>query len=715
MPRVFSGDEEFREAQRWVESAESRVRVCYDHVRSERAYLANVSDPRNGRSARTSTVVAYLTVIFSKTDIAEIRKAHSGLRKWEENLADAQSTLEERRRKMGRIRERLAQEQAIRRDYSGIAPDFRGTGYADRPEQRSQRITAPKAKKEKPPKQSKGARAPKPKRAEAAKPGTDDPQSMFKVGFPSDVVTRFPPEPNGFLHIGHSKAIAINFGFAKQNGGECFLRYDDTNPKGEEEQYFIAIEEMVKWLGFEPKRITYSSDNFERLYALAEALVEKDRAYVCHCTRPEIVAQRGGGEGEGGPRHACPHRDRPITESLAEFRAMRDGKYEAGEAALRMKQNLDDGNPQMWDLFAYRIPDKEHRRHHRTGDKWRIYPTYDFTHCLCDSFEGITHSLCTTEYGRLNVSGTVLSKRKIIELVNKSHVRAWDDPRLYTLIALRRRGVLPGAFLSFVNELGVTKAASNIELKRFETSIRRYLELTIPRLMLVLEPLAVIIDDLDDDHLEMLNVPFSKDLAYGSHSIPFTKKVYIERSDFREVDSDDYFRLAPGKSVGLLKAPFPITATSIEKDPNTGEVTVVHAKYEKPLDGSAPKKPKSFIHWVACCPTHNSPIKATVRAFNPLFKSDNPAAHPNGFLADINPDSEQIFPNAMIETGFSEIRRRAPWLAEAGEKLANAETSQANGVEPAVTEPRPESARFQGMCGLLLYRSRDYEGQLDIE
>ncbi|KAI4172387.1 MAG: hypothetical protein LQ343_003646 [Gyalolechia ehrenbergii] len=254
------------------------------------------------------------------------------------------------------------------------------------------RPKASKAKKEKPPKQSKGARAPKPKRAEPAKPGTDDPQSMFKVGFLSDVyqgisiesgaIENVVTRPNGFLHIGHSKAIAMNFGFAKQHGGESFLRYDDTNPKGEEEQYFIAIEEMVKWIGFEPKRITYSSDNFERLYALAEALVEKNRAYVCHCTRPEIVAQRGGGEGEGGPRHACPHRDRPITESLAEFRAMRDGKYEAGEAALRMKQNLDDGNPQMWDLFAYRIPDKEHRRHHRTGDKWTIYPTYDFIHCL---------------------------------------------------------------------------------------------------------------------------------------------------------------------------------------------------------------------------------------------------------------------------------------------------------------------------------------------
>ncbi|KAL8785764.1 MAG: hypothetical protein Q9195_008507 [Heterodermia aff. obscurata] len=579
------------------------------------------------------------------------------------------------------------------------------------------RPKAPKAKKEKAPKQPKSLAAPKPKRTGAARPVAADPESIFKVGFLSD----FPPEPNGFLRIGHSKAIAINFGFAKYHNGETNLRFDDTNPKGEEEQYFVAIEEMVKWLGFEPERVTYPSDHFDRLYGLAEALIEKDRAYICHCTKPKITAQRGGGEGEGKPRFACPHRDRPIAESITEFRAMRDGKYEAGEAALRMKQNLEDGNPQMWDLFAYRIADEEHRRHHRTGDKWRIYPTYDFTHCLCDSFEGITHSLCTTEFelsrvsyewlcdelevyrpmqrefGRLKVSGTVLSKRKIIELIDKGHVRAWDDPRLYTLIALRRRSIPPGAILSFVSELGVTKAPSNIEITRFETSIRRYLEMTVPRLMLVLEPLLLVIDDLDDDHLEMIDVPFSKDPTYGSHLIPFTKNVYIERSDFREVDSEDYFRLAPGKTVGLLKAPFPITATSFDKDPVTEAIIAVHAKYERPVDGGPPKKPRSFIHWVASAPAHNSPIKAAIRAFNPLFKSDNPAAHPDGFLADINPDSEQIYPDAMIEIGFEEIRRRAPWPAEAGEKSTGIAASATNGDESTAAEPRPETVRFQGM------------------
>ena len=501
-------------------------------------------------------------------------------------------------------------------------------------------------------------------------------------------------------------------------------------------------------------------------------------------TESEIVDQRGGKKGEKS-RYACSHRNRPASESVYEFRAMRDGKYKPGEAALRMKQNIEDGNPQMWDVFAYRIPAKKKDEedeededeigedvvkengvngadsdevhyagpHYRTGDKWKIYPTYDFTHGLCDSFEGITHSLCTTEfelsrvsyewlnneldvyrpmqreyviltchiwailmrfarYGRLNVSGTILSKRKIHELAKKKYVRARDDPRLYTLPALRRRGVPPGAILSFVNELGVTKAVTNIEVKRFETSVRRYLEVTVPRLMLVLDPIRVIIDNLPDDHLETVELPFSKDPAMGTHAIPFTKTVYIERSDFREVDSPDYFRLAPGKPVGLMKVPFPITATSFEKDHVSGAVTLIHATYEKPSDGSAPKKPKSFIHWVAHSPDHHSPIKAEVRVINQLFKSDNPAAHPDGFLKDINPDSEEIFPNAMMETGFSEIQKRAPWPAEAGEmavddgvetgeERARGEASKMQGAGGAgVAEAplaRPETVRFQGM------------------
>lgn len=488
----------------------------------------------------------------------------------------------------------------------------------------------------------------------------------------------------------------------------------------------------------------------------------------------QIVDQRGGGEGKK-PRYACPHRERPIEENLSQFRAMRDGKYRPNEASLRMKQDLSSGNPQMWDLVAYRIPAKKNtnkgnseddedmaqsgtedskegnagqmeyaKPHYRTRNRWKIYPSYDFCHCLCDSFEGITHSLCTVEfelsrvsyewlnnrladfkpmqreYGRLNVSGTVLSKRKIKELMVHGDVTGYDDPRLYTLPALRRRGIPPGAILAFVNELGVTKASSNIQIKRFETSVRKYLELTVPRLMLVLDPVKVIIDDLPDDHLEMVELPFAKDPAVGSHEVPFTKIVYIERSDFREVDSPDYFRLAPGKTVGLMKAPYPITATTMEKDPATGIVHTVHANYERPTDGSAPKKPKSWIHWVGSSSSRESPIQAKVRIINPLFKSENPASLDN-FLSDVNPGSQTYFPNAMIEVGFEEIRRRAPWPAEAGEKAlveptpkdVISESAASTGLDRKITQPsaekvangdrtqphmsKPEAVRFQGM------------------
>lgn len=289
-------------------------------------------------------------------------------------------------------------------------------------------------------------------------------------------------------------------------------------------------------------------------------------------------------------------------------------------------------------------------------------------------------------YGRLNVTGTILSKRKIARLVNKNIVRGWDDPRLYTLIALRRRGIPPGAILSFINELGVSNALTNIQLARLDQSVRRYLEQTVPRLMLVLDPIPVVIDNLPDDFLEEIELPFSpKDPSMGCHIVPFTKTVYIDRSDFREVDSKDYFRLAPGKAVGLLKVPFPISATSFEKDESTGLVTKVHAHYEKPEEDTTFKKPKTYIQWVASSPKHKSPIKAEVRFFNSLFKSENPDAAEGGFLKDVNPDSEEIYHNAMIETGLVEVQTRAPWPAEEGEK------------EVAAKAAGPETVRFQGL------------------
>lgn len=548
--------------------------------------------------------------------------------------------------------------------------------------------------------------APKPAKANAEEP-TIDPNNMFKTGFLEDVFkirpmkpvfTRFPPEPNGFLHIGHAKAIAVNFGFARYHGGECYLRYDDTNPEAEEQVYFDAILEMVEWLGFKPYKITYSSDNFQKLYDLAEKLIGLERAYVCQCSDTEIKLQRGGEKGTAGPRYRCKHAEQSVEENLKKFRDMRDGHYKPQEAFLRMKQDITDGNPQMWDLAAYRVLDKPH---YRTGDAWKIYPTYDFTHCLCDSFEGITHSLCTTEfvqsrvsyewlnktlgvyepmqreYGRLSITGTILSKRKILKLVEEKIVRGWNDPRLYTLIGIKRRGVPPGAILEFVNELGVTTANSVIEIKRFDQAIRKYLERTVPRLMLILDPITVIIEDADELDGKTITLPFSpKEPKMGNHDVKFTKTVYIDRSDFREEADPSFFRLAPGKTVGLLQVPYPIKATSFTKDDATGKVTEIRAVFDKET-----KKPKAYIQWVASEAAGTR--KAEVRIYNSLFKSDNPNDAPGGFLNDINPESEVIYPDALIEFGFDEVKRRAPWPEAAGES--------------ELGKGGPESVRFQAM------------------
>ncbi|PLN74590.1 glutaminyl-tRNA synthetase [Aspergillus taichungensis] len=531
-----------------------------------------------------------------------------------------------------------------------------------------------------------------------------DPDAIFKQGFLSEVYnlrpsphvrTRFPPEPNGYLHLGHAKAIAINFGFARYHGGECILRFDDTNPDAEEEIYFHAIEDIIRWLGFTPSRITYSSDNFQRLYDLAEKLIGLGKAYVCHCNEADLKMQRGG-EDNRSPRFQCAHASQDVETNLTKFRDMAAGKYEPQTAFLRMKQYLlESGNPQMWDIVAYRIP-KNRTPHIRTGTKWHIYPSYDFAHCLCDSFENITHSLCTTEfvtaresyewlnktlgvyepmqreYGRLNVTGTVMSKRVLKELVEKGHVRAWDDPRLYTLIAIRRRGVPPGAILSFVGELGVTTSLSIIQIARFEQSIRRYLESSVPRLCLVLDPVRVVIKNLGDLEGQELELPFSpKKPEFGSYKLKMTSTVYIDRSDFREVPSKEFFRLSPGNTVGLMNVPHPIKATSFSTDPTTGQVTEIQAELA-PDSG----KPKAFIHWVP-----EGSRKVTARIHHPLFKSENPMAAEGGFLADINPNSETIYPDALVNAGFEEVRRRAPWPQAEGEKGGSG----------------PEGVRFQAM------------------
>ncbi|KAG6903466.1 hypothetical protein C0995_005489 [Termitomyces sp. Mi166 len=537
----------------------------------------------------------------------------------------------------------------------------------------------------------------------------------------NNVWTRFPPEPNGYLHIGHSKAIFVNFGYAAHHNGKCYLRYDDTNPEKEEAKYFESILEMVRWLGFEPWKITYSSDYFDELYDLAVELIKRDKAYVCHCTQEEIKVDRG--EKRGQPR-PCVHRNRPISESLTEFEAMKNGKYRPKEANLRMKQDLEDGNPQMWDLTAYRVLDTPH---HRTHDKWKIYPTYDFTHCLVDSFENISHSLCTTEfiasrqsyewlcdavdvykprqseYGRLNLEGTIMSKRKIHALVNGGYVSGWDDPRLYTLIALRRRGVPPGAIISFVSTLGVSTAASNIEISRFEQSVRQYLENTAPRLLMVVKPLKVTIENLSEDYVLTIDKPLHPKVPeLGTSTIPFTRNIYIESDDFRLEDSKDYFRLAPGKTVGLFGAPHPITYISHKVDPATREVVEVVVKLEN--EGPV-KKPKTFIQWVAEHAASGSPVRVDeTRVFHRLFKSDRPS----GDISDLEPNSLEIVEGAMVETGFWALAKRSLIEARREAKLRTEKAVQENKTtEAAVGDDTPHATaeqligkdcvRFQGL------------------
>ncbi|KAL0570093.1 Glutaminyl-tRNA synthetase [Marasmius crinis-equi] len=529
------------------------------------------------------------------------------------------------------------------------------------------------------------------------------------------VWTRFPPEPNGYLHIGHSKAIFVNFGYAAHHGGKCYLRYDDTNPEKEEGHYFDSILEMVRWLGYEPWKITYSSDYFDKLHELAVELVRRDKAYVCHCTKDQIKYDRGD-RGEGQKREkprACIHRNRPVEESLSEFEKMKNGEYKPGDANLRMKQDLEDGNPQMWDLTAYRILETPH---HRTMDKWKIYPTYDFTHCLVDSFENISHSLCTTEfilsrvsyewlcdalevykprqseYGRLNLEGTVMSKRKIHALVDEGFVSGWDDPRLYTLVALRRRGIPPGAILSFVSTLGVSTATTSIETARFENSVRQYLENSAPRLLMVLKPLKVTIENLPEDHVEFVTKPLHpKVSSLGSVTIPFTRTIYIDSEDFRLEDSKDYFRLAPGKTVGLFQAPHPITCTSYKTNPDTGEVVELVCRLE---NEGPPKKPKAFIQWVAEHAPSGSPVRIDeTRIFHPLFKSDKPSGD---FRSDIDTNSLEVVKGAFVEVGLWHLAKQAIESArkETLSRAKSSSTPDAAFVDQVVGN---ECVRFQGL------------------
>lgn len=459
------------------------------------------------------------------------------------------------------------------------------------------------------------------------------------------VRTRFPPEPNGILHIGHAKAININFGYAAAHDGVCFLRYDDTNPEKEEEKFFVGIKDMVEWLGYKPYKITHSSDYFNQLYEWAVELIKRGLAYVCHQKQEEI---------KGFNPPPSPWRDRPVEENLHLFKDMKNGKIDEGEATLRMKITLEEGKQ---DPVAYRI---KFTPHHRTGDRWCIYPTYDYTHCLCDSIEHITHSLCTKEfqnrrssyywlcnalnlycpvqweYGRLNMNYTVVSKRKIAKLISEGIVKDWDDPRLYTLSALRRRGFPPEAVNNFCAQMGVTGAPAVVDPQMLEAHVRDYLNATAPRAMVVLEPLKITIVNFPFSKTSYIDVPsFPSDPKLGSHSIPFAKELYIECSDFKEVAEKGYRRLTLDQPVGLRHAGYIIVVSKVIKDLH-GNVIELEVTCEP---SSTAPKPKAFIHWVS------QPLTIIVRQYDTLFNHKNPEDSnevPGGFLSDCNKNSLQV-------------------------------------------------------------------------
>ncbi|XP_034825292.1 probable glutamine--tRNA ligase [Maniola hyperantus] len=458
------------------------------------------------------------------------------------------------------------------------------------------------------------------------------------------VRTRFPPEPNGILHIGHAKAININFGYAAAHDGICFLRYDDTNPEKEEEKFFVGIKDMVEWLGYKPYKITHSSDYFDKLYEWAVKLINKDLAYVCHQKSEEI---------KGFNPPPSPWRNRPVEESLQLFEDMKNGKIDEGDATLRMKITLEEGKQ---DPVAYRI---KFKAHHRTGNKWCIYPTYDYTHCLCDSIEHITHSLCTKEfqsrrssyywlcnaldiycpvqweYGRLNVNYTVVSKRKIGKLIEEGIVKDWDDPRLFTLTALRRRGVPAAAINAFCAALGVTGAVGAVDPSMLDAAVRNVLNITAPRVMVVLEPLKITVTNFPSDKSISVQVPdFPNEPEKGSHAVIFDKVLYIEDTDFKEQPEKGYRRLTASQSVGLRHAGYLLKVTKVIKD-RTGKVNELECTVEST---ETSEKPKAFIHWVS------QPVTVQVRLYEPLFKHKNPedpTEVPGGFLSDCREDTLQ--------------------------------------------------------------------------
>ena len=485
------------------------------------------------------------------------------------------------------------------------------------------------------------------------------------------VHTRFPPEPNGYLHIGHAKSICLNFGVAKDYNGLCNLRFDDTNPATEETGYVESIKEDVKWLGFDwGDRLFYASDYFDRIYECALELIKKGKAYICDLNQEEISKYRGT---ITTPGKNSPHRDRSVDENLVLFQRMKAGEFPDGSRVLRAKIDMSSPHIIMRDPPLYRIR-KAH--HHRTGDKWCIYPMYDFTHCLCDSIEKITHSLCTLEFennrvlydwilkelnlyrpqqiefARLNLGYTILSKRKLLQLVEEKCVNGWDDPRMPTLSGLRRRGYTPESIRNFCAQIGVAKSNSIVEMNVLENSIREELNKKAPRAMAVLRPLRVVITNYPEnkeEELEAINNP--EDPGMGTRKIPFSKVIYVEKNDFLEDPPKKFFRLSPGREVRLRYA-YIIKCVDVIKDKKTGEIVELHCTYDPSTrGGDTPdgRKIKGTLHWVSA----GHALEAEARLYDHFFTKRNPEDSENGdFKSNLNPNSLEILGSCRVEPGL---------------------------------------------------------------
>jgi len=491
--------------------------------------------------------------------------------------------------------------------------------------------------------------------------------------FGGRVHTRFPPEPNGYLHIGHAKSICLNFGIAQEFGGLANLRFDDTNPVKEDAEYVESIQEDIRWLGFDwDGRLYYASDYFERLYEYAVQLIKLGKAYVCDLSPEEIREYRGT---LTQPGRESPYRNRSVEENLDLFARMRAGEFEEGSRTLRAKIDMSSPYIVLRDPVLYRIVKAPH---HRTGNKWCIYPMYDFAHCLSDSIEGITHSICTLEFdnnrrlydwildtlgvyhpqqiefARLNLSHTVLSKRKLLRLVQEGHVTGWDDPRMPTISGMRRRGYTPEAIRTFAQRIGVAKTESMVDIALLEHYVRDDLNKRAQRAMVVTRPLRVVIDNYPEGQVEeMVAINNPEDPSAGTRKVPFSRVLYIERDDFREDPPKDFYRLAPGREVRLRYAYF-IKCQRVVKDEQTGEVVELHCTYDPAtLGGSAPdgRKVKATIHWVSAA--HAIPV--TVRLYDNLFLKENPNDVEEGhdFIEYLNPNSLEVLTDCKAEPSLA--------------------------------------------------------------